>query len=76
MAVAAALAATGLFTWTVVETHHGSQLGLAERMNSGLEASWPFFVALALWRTQYRSTELPGRREEVRIVAAHPNPRV
>jgi hypothetical protein len=36
-------------SWTV-ETQGGSLLGLAERLTSSLQTSWPFVVALALRR--------------------------
>ena len=37
-----------LLTWLVVETQGGSALGLAERLVTGLQMTWPFVVILAL----------------------------
>ena len=37
-----------LLTWLVVETQGGSALGLAERLVTGLQMTWPFVVVLAL----------------------------
>lgn len=50
-----AAAATAVFLvllgWVVIETQGGSALGLAERLCSSAEATWPFVVALALRRS-------------------------
>ena len=51
MAICVSLA---LFGWTVVETRNGSALGLAERVSSALQSSWPFVVAFALRRPANR----------------------
>jgi Protein of unknown function (DUF998) len=40
----------GLLCWLVIETQGGSVLGLAERLTSSVETTWPFIVALVLWR--------------------------
>jgi 4-amino-4-deoxy-L-arabinose transferase-like glycosyltransferase len=40
----------GLLGWLLIETHGGSLLGLAERLTSSLQTSWPFVVAVALRR--------------------------
>jgi hypothetical protein len=42
----------GLLVWTAVETRNGNLLGLAERVSSGVQVTWPFVVALILLRTQ------------------------
>jgi hypothetical protein len=42
----------GLLVWTAVETRNGPLLGLAERVSSGVQVTWPFVVALILLRTQ------------------------
>jgi Protein of unknown function (DUF998) len=34
--------------WLVIETQGGSVLGLAERLTSSIQITWPFIVALAL----------------------------
>ena len=40
-----------LLGWLVIETQNGSLLGLAERLCSLIPTSWPFVVALMLWRS-------------------------
>jgi hypothetical membrane protein len=37
-----------LLTWLIAETQGGSALGLAERLVTGLQMTWPFVVILAL----------------------------
>jgi hypothetical protein len=39
-----------LLAWTVIETHHGNTLGLAERLSSAIQVCWPVVVAYALRR--------------------------
>lgn len=39
-----------LLGWLIVETQGGSVLGLAERLTSSVQITWPFIVALALRR--------------------------
>ncbi len=39
-----------LLGWLVIETQGGSVLGLAERLTSSIQITWPFVVALALRR--------------------------
>jgi hypothetical protein len=41
-----------LLGWVFIETDHGSVLGLAERLTTTVQVSWPFVVALALRRSQ------------------------
>ena len=43
-----------LFGWLVFETMDGTTLGLAERLASGVQTSWPFVIAVALWYTDRR----------------------
>ena len=43
-----------LLGWVFIEAHGGSSLGLAERVTTGVQLSWPLFVALALRRSQPR----------------------
>jgi hypothetical protein len=52
----------GLLCWLVIETQGGSYLGMAERLTSSVQTSWPFVVALVLWRHAARAgrLELPG----------------
>ncbi|MGH3067551.1 MAG: DUF998 domain-containing protein [Streptosporangiaceae bacterium] len=46
-----------LLAWLVIETQGGTALGLAERLVSAVQVTWPFVVALAL-----RRTAAPGER--------------
>ena len=39
-----------LLCWLVIETQGGSELGMAERLTSSVQTSWPFVVAVVLWR--------------------------
>ena len=48
-----------LLCWLVFETQGGSYLGMAERLTSSVQTSWPFVVALVLWRQAAR-TRPPG----------------
>src|SRR5260370_832084 len=41
-----------LLGWLFIETRDGSVLGLAERLTSSIQTSWPFIVALTLRRTR------------------------
>jgi Protein of unknown function (DUF998) len=54
-----------LLGWLVIETQDGSVLGLAERLTSSIQITWPFIVALAL-RTPRRTPRpaLPGEQPE------------
>ena len=58
-----------LLCWLVIETQGGSYLGMAERLTSSVQTSWPFVVAVVLWRHAARTgrPELPGGPAE----AAH-----
>jgi Protein of unknown function (DUF998) len=51
-----------LLCWLVIETQGGSHLGMAERLTSSVQTSWPFVVAVVLWRhaARTRGPELPG----------------
>lgn len=51
-AVTAVFAA--LLSWLVIQAQGGSVLGLAERLTSTVQTSWPFIVAAALRRTPHR----------------------
>ena len=79
-AVTAVFAA--LLCWLVVETQGGSVLGLAERLTSSVETTWPFIVALALWRSSPRAptpdlpSELPDASHGQEItIRVHCQPR-
>jgi hypothetical membrane protein len=53
-----AAGATAVFVtvlvWVLIETQGGSSLGLAERLCSSSQVTWPFVVAVALRRTSAR----------------------
>jgi hypothetical protein len=51
-----------LLCWLVLETQGGSNLGMAERLTSSVQTSWPFVVAVVLWRhaARTRRPEFPG----------------
>jgi Protein of unknown function (DUF998) len=55
-----------LLCWLVIETQGGSDLGMAERLTSSVQTSWPFVVAMVLWRhaARTRRPELPGEPPE------------
>ncbi|HEX9359223.1 MAG TPA: DUF998 domain-containing protein [Streptosporangiaceae bacterium] len=55
-----------LLCWLVIETQGGSHLGMAERLTSSVQTSWPFVVAVVLWRhaARTRRPELPGEPPE------------
>lgn len=71
-ATAATVVLLVLLGWVVIETQGGGALGLAERLCSSGEVTWPFVVALALRRIpspepgdhwpapQVRARQLPG----------------
>jgi hypothetical protein len=56
-----------LLGWLLAETRDGSVLGLAERLTTSIQTSWPFITAVALHRTRpgYRRTQ----RDEGRATA-------
>lgn len=49
-----------LLGWVLVETHDGSALGLAERVTTTVQMSWPFVVSLALRRAPSTSRMSPA----------------
>ena len=55
-----------LLCWLVIETQGSSDLGMAERLTSSARTSWPFVVAVVLWRHAARTVrpELPGEPPE------------
>jgi hypothetical protein len=55
-----------LLCWLVIETQGGSNLGMAERLTSSVQTSWPFVVAVVLWRHAARTRRpgLPGEAPE------------
>jgi hypothetical protein len=56
-----------LLGWLVIETQGGSYLGVAERLTSSVQTSWPFIVAVVLWRHAARTgrPELAGETPEL-----------
>lgn len=49
-----------MLAWTVVETHGGTDLGLAERLTASVQTTWPFIVAVLL---RWPSEPDPGEEE-------------
>jgi hypothetical membrane protein len=47
-----------LSAWLIAETQHGTVLGLAERLVSGIQITWPFAVALTLQKAQGRERKI------------------
>ena len=62
-----------LLGWLIVETQGGSALGLAERLTSSVQITWPFIVALALRRAP-RASRRPRRRDAACPAATKPGP--
>jgi hypothetical protein len=58
----AVVVSAGLLAWTAYEAHHGHLLGLAERVSSGLQVTWPGVVAVALRRAWSNDRDDPVRR--------------
>jgi peptidoglycan/LPS O-acetylase OafA/YrhL len=60
-----------LLAWVFLETRGGSDLGLAERLDSGVQSCWPFVVALVLRRSGRDRPEaaLPVRPDGARADA-------
>lgn len=53
--IAVSVLFVGLLAWVVLEAREGgSDLGLAERLDSGIQTCWPFVVALVLRHTTRR----------------------
>jgi hypothetical protein len=48
VAAAATAVFVALLAWLIIETQGGSDLGLAERLSSSVQTSWPFIVAVVL----------------------------
>jgi hypothetical membrane protein len=63
LTAAAIVVSTGLFAWTALETRDGNLLGLAERVSSALQVSWPFVVALMVFRAGRRQLRDDGRAQ-------------
>src|SRR5487761_564257 len=51
----------GLLGWLVAETQGGSVLGLAERLTSSVQVTWPFVVAVMLRRGRAAPATAPAR---------------
>jgi hypothetical protein len=65
-----------LLVWLIIETQGGSVLGLAERLTSSIQITWPFVVALAL-RPPPRTPwpDLPSEQPQPSTTAAAPGQR-
>ena len=50
LSLVAIIVSAGLLVWTFAETRNGALLGLAERVSSGLQVTWPCIVAVVLFR--------------------------
>ncbi len=46
--IAVSVLFVGLLAWVLLEARGGKDLGLAERLDSGIQTCWPFVVALVL----------------------------
>lgn len=51
---------TALLGWLLIESQGGGDLGLAERLTTSAQATWPFIVAVALRRTARRADRGPA----------------
>lgn len=61
-----------LLGWVLLETRGGRDLGLAERLDSGVQTCWPFVVALVLRHAaRDRSGAEPARRGDQAARQAH-----
>jgi len=54
-AAAVTVVSVALLAWLIAETQGGSALGLAERLVTGLQMTWPFIVILALGSGKVRN---------------------
>jgi hypothetical membrane protein len=54
-AAAATAVLVALLGWLVIETQGGDALGLAERLTTAAQTTWPFIIAVALQRTEPRA---------------------
>jgi hypothetical membrane protein len=54
-AAAVTVVSLALLTWLIAETQGGSALGLAERLVTGVQMTWPFIVILALRSKRVRN---------------------
>lgn len=63
-----------LLAWLVFETQEGTALGLAERLVSAVQVTWPLIVALALRRTAGPHRRPGPRRPGPADLAPSPDP--
>jgi hypothetical protein len=61
-----------LLCWLVIETQGGSSLGVAERLTSSVQTTWPFVVAVVLWRHAARTGRLDFSGEPPQVPPAQP----
>jgi hypothetical protein len=59
---------TALLCWLLIETQGGADLGLAERLVSGIETCWPFAIAVAARRAVLRPRRLGLAGEPLRVL--------
>jgi hypothetical protein len=65
-----------LLCWLVIQTQGGSVLGLAERLASSIQITWPFVVALALRSSLGRQPQrLSGEQPQPVTAGARPGRR-
>jgi len=65
-----------LLCWLVIQTQGGSVLGLAERLASSIQITWPFVVALALRRSLGRPPQgLSGKQPQPVAAGVRPGRR-
>jgi hypothetical membrane protein len=72
-AAAVSVVFLALTAWLIVETQHDAALGLAERLVTSIQMTWPFIVALALRRKSGHSPLNVGARAQTAWHSTHPN---
>jgi hypothetical membrane protein len=77
LSVYGSVAVTAIFVallgWLLAETRDGSVLGLAERLTTSIQTSWPFIIAVALRRIRHPSTanRMPPSARPVGVGKSH-----
>jgi hypothetical membrane protein len=67
--VAVTVAFVTLLAWFFAEAQGGSMLGLAERVTTSVEASWPIVVTVALRRSARRTRlDVPDQASDARVI--------
>lgn len=62
------VASVALLGWTFAETRDGPLLGLAERVSSGLQVTWPCVVALVVFRAGATQRRRSGEGDHTAMV--------